>query len=857
MPMIVACALVLLTLPGAPVAAQTDQSRGEMTGTVRDANGGVLPGAVVAVLEGVTAKEIAATVTGLEGTFSLPSVRAGRYRLRLTLSGFEPYEQPLIVDEALQGPVDITLSLSHLREHVQVLGTANDLGLTPATRVDRRLIETLPSESLSNGLSSMLTLTAPGVAADSNGGFHPLGEHAETSLSIDNQPISDQQARIFSNQLSPNAIQSIDVQTGVPPAEFGDKTSLVATVTTRSGLGARGVSGSASLGYGSFRTPTASMTLGRGRERVGNFVALDGTVSGRFLDTPEADALHAQGHVYNIFDRLDLRLSPRTTFQINIVAAHAVFQTPNTYDQQAAGQDQQQRQHTLNAAPSFKRIVNPHLVVEGNGWVRRDRVEYDGSDDVIRDRPATLAQHRSLTNAGAKITMASAAGRQTFKAGLQQTTTWLAEQFHTGLTDPAFNTPCFTPGGDPSTDTTLREPQACAERGLTANSDFLPALLPYDLTRGGRAFTFQGSGRISQWAAWVQDALQVGQWSAMVGARVDLYDGLSHASGIQPRLGITYRIDRTDTVWRAGYGRIFLTPYNENLVLASSTGSGGLGGGLLGSVGGAPLTPARRNQYDIGLQQRAWRGVQVDASYFWKLTEGAYDFDVILNTPLTFPVQFRESKIDGGLVRVTLPDLHGLTAYTTVSHTRARLFGPELGGLRFSASYAPVARPDHDEPFQQTTHVEYRTVRAAGFWTGLTWRYDSGLVAVSVPTFLDALRLTGDEQAAMGLYCGNTVAAVNQPIRSCSAPTFGATRIRIPPAGTENDDTNPPRIAPHHLIDLGVGFDAFKVGQLPLRVRLTIVNLFDTVALYNFLSTFAGTHFVTPRSVQAELTIRY
>lgn len=856
MPMALTCPLTLVLVLTASVGGQSPRSSQSLTGSVRDANGGVLPGAIVAVLDDTTTRVIETTLTGPDGTFVLP-VRAGRYRIRLTLSGFEPYEQRVVINEMAAQSLQIILSLSHLQEQVSVHGATSEVALMPATRVDRRLIETLPSESLSSGLSSMLTLTAPGVAADSNGGFHPLGEHAETSFSIDNQPVSDQQSRIFSNQLSPNVVQSIDVLTGVPPAEFGDKTSLVATVITRSGLGAPGISGSASFGYASFRTPTASLSVAHGTERVGNFLSLDGMVSGRFLDTPEPSALHAHGHMYNLFDRVDLHPSPATAFQLNVVAAQSVFQTPNTFDQQAAGQDQQQRQLSFNIAPSFRWSGSPHLVFEANGWVRRDRVEYDASSDMFADQPATLAQRRSLTNAGGKLTTAYAASGQTVKAGLQQTTTWLAEQFQIGLTDPAFNTPCFTSGGDPSADTTLRDPHECAEQGLTSNSAFLPALLPYDLTRGGTPFAFYGAGRITQWAAWAQDALQMGHWSAMAGARVDIYDGLSRAIGIQPRLGITYRVDRTNTVWRAGYGRIFLTPYNENLVLASSTGAGGFGGGLLGSIGAAPLTPARRNQYDVGLQQRAWRGIQVDADYFWKVTEGAYDFDVILNTPLTFPVQFRESKIDGALVRVTLPDVRGFTAYTTVSHTRARLFGPELGGLRFSASYAPVARPDHDEPFQQTTHVEYRTGKLAGFWTGLTWRYDSGLVAVSVPTFADAFRLTGDQQAAMGLYCGSTFATVNQPIRSCDAPTLGATRIRIPALGTENDDTNPPRIAPHHLIDLGVGFDTFRIGRLPLRARVTIVNVLDTVALYNFLSTFAGTHFVTPRAAQVELIVRF
>jgi hypothetical protein len=153
--------------------------------------------------------------------------------------------------------------------------------------------------------------------------------------------------------------------------------------------------------------------------------------------------------------------------------------------------------------------------------------------------------------------------------------------------------------------------------------------------------------------------------------------------------------------------------------------------------------------------------------------------------------------------------------------------------------------------------VEYRSSRKLGFWGGLTWRYDSGLVAVAVPTYGAAMRLTGDEQAAMGLYCGDTFATRSQPLRSCASPTFGAVRINIPAPGTENDDTNPPRIVPHHLFDVAVGLDTLKVWRVPLRVRVTAINLFDTVALYNFLSTFSGTHFVTPRTAQVQLVVPF
>jgi hypothetical protein len=264
------------------------------------------------------------------------------------------------------------------------------------------LIDTLPSESVRAGLSSLVTLTTPGVAADSNGGFHPLGEHAETSFSVDNQPITDQQSRTFSNQLSQNAIQSLDVMTGVPPAEFGDKTSLIVKATTRSGLGVPRPTGSLSVGFGSFTTPTASLALGLGSQRFGNFFAIDGLASGRFLDTPEIVPLHAQGHVYNFFDRFDTRLSAKARLQLNVSTARSSFQAPNTFEQQDAGQDQRQQQSSFNLAPSLTRTLHARAVAEINAWLRRDVVQYDPSANPLDDRPALLSQHRTLTNAGAK-----------------------------------------------------------------------------------------------------------------------------------------------------------------------------------------------------------------------------------------------------------------------------------------------------------------------------------------------------------------------------------------------------------------------------------------------------------------------
>jgi len=133
------------------------------------------------------------------------------------------------------------------------------------------------------------------------------------------------------------------------------------------------------------------------------------------------------------------------------------------------------------------------------------------------------------------------------------------------------------------------------------------------------------------------------------------------------------------------------------------------------------------------------------------------------------------------------------------------------------------------------------------------------LVAGSVPDYATALALDGDQQAAIGLFCGNIFATVTAPLTSCPAGSSqGATRVSIPATGTENDDKNPPRISPRNLFDIAVADDnLFRGDRYKWSLRLTVVNLTNKEALYNFLSTFSGTHFVSPRSEAVELGFHF
>ncbi len=829
--------LILCIFMGGLAAWAADPPSGDMQvhvgggmvqGTVLDPAGLVVPNASVKIANPVAGFQATAK-SDANGFFSFKRVPFNNYHLTISAPGFSPLGYDLDVRSAVPLNLSLTLQIAAAQTSIEVQGGAEDLvETTPTNHTDigSELIARLPVESGGSALSSVITQATPGVVSDSNGMFHPLGEHADTTFSIDNQPVSDQQSRVFSNQLSPEAVASMEVITGVPPAEYGDKASLIVRTTTKSGIGVTRPTGSVTTSYGSFGTSSAGFNLQWGTNKFGNFLSVNGTNSGRYLDTPEFRPLHAKGNSESFFDHIDYQITDRDLFHLNLSVARSWFQIPNTYDQQAAGQDQREQVKSFNIAPSYSHQFTNDLLFSTMAYVRQDQVGYFPSADPFRDQPITIAETRRLTNAGIKADVSYTKGIHNAKAGVEIDHTFLRENFSLGITDPNYVVDSSQSG-----------------------------LAPFDLSRGGAPFAFRGRADIKEESAYIMDTMKLGNWNVMLGLRGDNYNGLSHGSGVQPRVGFSYNVRKTGTVLRASYGRIFLTPYNENLVLSSSTGLGGLASGAFGET---PIEPARRNQFNVGFEQAIGRRLAITGEYFWKFTNGDYDFDTILNTPLTFPIQWRKSKIDGASVRVNFPLWHGLTAYTVMGHTRARFFGPEVGGIIFNSPLETGAfRIDHDQAFQQTTHLQYQFNKKAP-WVGFTWSYESGTVAGEVPDFATALTFTADEQAQMGLFCGSTFATPTSAIRSCSAASFGATRVRMPAAGTFNPDTNPSRIAPRNLLDVALGMDnIFRGDRYKWDLQVSAVNLTNQVALYNFLSTFSGTHFVAPRTFQAQLTFRF
>src|SRR5579872_2382903 len=921
------------------LSAGAQSNSASISGTVLDQSGAVVPNARVEIHNPVSQFD-RSTITDSAGKFSFSNVPFNPYHLSVTGTGFASYAQDVEVRSSVPLDVKVNLQVAGSSESVTVEATGQDLlenDPTFHTDVDRDLFEKLPLESQSSSLSSLVTLATPGISADSNGLFHGLGDHAENSFSVDGQPITDQQSKVFSNQIPLDSIQSMEVISGAPPAEYGGKTSVVIVATTRSGQGVTKPHGSVSTSYGSFGTSNVEADLAYGGQKWGNYISAGGLNSGRFLDPPEFVVMHDKGNEENLFDRVDYQPSSADSIHLNFGFTRSWFQTPNTFDSQNATlwngvvvanggldpngnvvgpTDQRSQIKTFNIAPTWTRLLSNTSVFTLGAFVRRDQFNYYGSANPFADlgptnlQRETIGQDRTLTNAGLRSDVSYVKGIHNLKAGAVYQQTFLDEKDPLGIVDPTLNAPCLDANGAPvfvgnpginnpvNCPTATTTNQALYPAPFVANLNFNPLLGCYDLTRptpspsdncpsaASGLYTFNGHTDVKELALYVQDSITKGNWALNVGLRGDFYNGLTRRQEAQPRLGVAYNIKRTSTVLRVSYARTMETPFNENLVLSNNGCANPVLNPLLGCTvsGITPFVPGWRNEFHAGLQQAFGKYVVFSGEYIWKYTHNAYDFSVLGNTPITFPIEWDRSKIPGFAGRVSVPNYHGFSALAVFSSVAARFFTPQIGGAGAVPSVAATSsastpfRIDHDEKFNMTTHFQYQ-VGKTGAWVGFNWRYDSGLVAGQTPCYggncaqttslngqpaiamTDSFGtpLTADQEFESGLFCGSQRATPFVPLPNpCLVSQFGSTLLQVPAPNTENDDKNPPRIASRSLFDVSLGHDnIFHGDRYKWSLQLSAINLTNKYALYNFLSTFSGTHYVTPRALTAELGFHF
>jgi hypothetical protein len=236
----VALAAAFLLAAGVPLHAQTTSA--SVSGTVKDAQGGVLPGVSVVLVNQAQGTE--QTVTSDEnGAFLFPYVQPGTYTMKLTLAGFQTFEKTGVIvnanDRLMAG--SFTMTIGQLSESITVAGQSNDIQLRSGERAFT--LQSVAMQNIAvNGRSFFgLAVLVPGVVGDSTASqvsnLNVNGQRANSNnMTIDgvaNIDTGDNGGNMAQTNL--DAIAEFRVLTSAYQAEFGRAVGGQVQVVTKSG----------------------------------------------------------------------------------------------------------------------------------------------------------------------------------------------------------------------------------------------------------------------------------------------------------------------------------------------------------------------------------------------------------------------------------------------------------------------------------------------------------------------------------------------------------------------------------------------------------------------------------------------
>jgi outer membrane cobalamin receptor len=783
-----------LCLPGSllfalPLCAQTTAT---LTGHVLDPSGKAIPGATIVVENPVT-KYRSQTESKEDGTFSVRNIPFHTYQVMVLRDGFAPREQSLSLRSAVPTNLSVQLELASSNSSVTVAATEQDLLVNPEetgthVQMDQSDIDRISRQIGNRGLEAVI-VSFPGFAQNANGAIHPRGAHNQMTYVVDGMPISDQLTGAFANSLDPSIVQTVELFTGNVPAEYGSKVSAVANITTRTGLGSgKPVTGSVTVSGAGFGL-LSQVTQVAGEVGRWSYSGTVNTMMGkRYLDSVSLDNFHNGGNSERGFLRVDYQTHSGDVLRLNGMAGRSSFQLANLLSQQATGMDQRQLLRDAAAAFAWVHPIDAKSTFDNSASYRTTAAQLFPS---AGDTPVTASQARHLSTFTNASRLNLLRGRNIIRMGADVQAFPVSENFSFGITSPLFNLP--------------------------GTEGYNPNLAPYDLSRGGSSFQFSDRATGAMYSGFLQDSLKLGDWQLSLGLRYDYYNFLVRGYQFQPRLGAAYHLKRTNTVLRASYSRTFQTPPNENLLLSASSEAAAIAPPAVGAALGsavAPITPERQNFFEAGIQQGAGRLVSVDVSYYHKQSVDQQDNNNFLNTGIIFPITLSKIRINGVEGRVSLAPIRGFGATVSITHAKAVSTPPFTGGLYIGndAIAALTAGPfiiDHDQVLAVQGILTYNS--RSGFYSTLSMRYDSGLVANP-----------------------------SDPVQVALDPDY---RDLLPYV---NLLSNPPRVLPRLVIDLSGGYERLKDGRKRWDLSCQMVNVTNQTALYNFQSVFVGTRVIQP-----------
>jgi outer membrane receptor protein involved in Fe transport len=560
------------------------------------------------------------------GEFEFPTIPAGRYTVSVSLDGFEPASQQILVESGTAPVLHLRLGLASQKEAVSVTAQAEPVNAESAgaaTIVDRREIQQTPGAALSNSMA-MITSFVPGAYL-SHDQLHIRGGH-QVTWAIDGVPIPN--TNIASNvgpQIDPKDIDYLEVMRGGYSAEYGDRAYAVMDIVPRTGF-ERDNEADLLLTGGSFGQTNDQISFGGHTAKFAYFGSMNGNRSDWGLEAPGPDILHDHAWGTGGFSSLIWNVTPSDQLRLITSLRRDDYQIPNDPEQQAAGIDDVERERDAAVTFTWAHTISPALIATVSPFLHYNRATYDGG---ANDVPVSTTQDLGSLWAGGQATLAAVTRGHNARAGLYAWAQADDENVH-----------------------------------LTAND-------------GSGLFVAQRLNTAGHMeAAFLEDQWKAFSWLTLTGGlRATHFAGSISEGAVDPRAGVAVRIPRLGWVLRGFWGRYYQAP-------PLSTVSGPLlEFALTQGLALLPLNGERDQeaQFGIAIPLHGWT---VEADRFQIRARNYFDHNAIGNSNLFFPVTIQSARIYGEEVTVRSPRLfHRGQLHVAYSHQHAEASGAISGGL--------------------------------------------------------------------------------------------------------------------------------------------------------------------------------
>ena len=713
-------------------------------------------------------------ITDDAGSLTIPRIPFGVYSLTIRRKGFSPQVQALEVRSSLPQEVRATLAIQPPNTSVTV--TEQDTLIDPHSTgtVERLGSETIADREVSLPGRSLeeLVNTEPGWIFEGNAVLHPRGSEYQTQLVVDGVPLTENRSPGLGPALDVEDVESMSVYTSDYPAEYGRKLGGVIEINTARDPQV-GLHGKVDLSGGSFNTRNgyAQVQYGWGANTL--TASANGGATDWYLNPPVTQNYTNAGTLSDF--ALHYERDIDTKDRIGFIVRHeqSRYEVPDEQIQQAAGQRQDRGNDETIGMFNFQHVFTPNLL--GDLRVMARSADADLSSNVD-STPVIAGQNRSFDEQYAKATLSYHRGRNEWKAGFEADFATLDEKFSYQITDPSQ----FDPDTPPN-------------------------------------FQFAASSPDREQAAFLQDTIRLGNWTANVGVRWDHYHLLVDQNALSPRIGIARYLPSLGLLLHASYDRVFQTPAVENLLLSSSAQVATLNPLVLR----LPVKPSLGNDYEVGASKEIAGALRADINYFHRDASNFADDDLLLNTSVSFPIAFQKASIYGAEAKLELPEWHRVSAWVSYSYMVGTAYLPVTGGLFLGDEAADALSQSNGKfPISQDQRNTLRTRARYEFtsrlWAAVGAEYGSGL-----PVEFD-----GTPADALAQYGQNIVDRVN----------FDRGRVK-----------------PNLSIDASASAELWKHEKKSVRLQADAENLNNRLNLINFSGVFSGNTVAPPRSYHLRL----